>query len=209
MKKVITICALVLLASVFHYEIAQAQQDKTLIGQEAPDFNLKGVDGRMVKLDDFRRNEGVVVVFTCNHCPYSKLYEDRINALNETYEAKGFPVIAINPNDAEAYPDDSYENMQVRAEEKAFSFPYLHDESQEVAHAYGATRTPHTYLLQFDEDQEKFIVRYVGAIDDSPKDAAAAEEVFIEDAIDHLIEGKKVEQTYTKAIGCSIKWKKG
>lgn len=207
MKNVITICALVLIASVFQYETAQAQDDKSLIGQEAPDFNLKDVQGNMVKLDDFRRHQGVVIVFTCNHCPYSKLYEDRINALNETYETKGFPVIAINPNDAEAYPDDSYENMKVRAEEKAFSFPYLHDESQEVAAAYGATRTPHTYLLQFDEEEEKFYVRYVGAIDDSPKDAAAAEEVFIEDAIKNLMEGNKVGQDYTKAIGCSIKWK--
>lgn len=207
MRKVITVFALVLLTGVFFYQ-AKAQDDKALIGKEAPAFNLKNVDGRMISLDNYIRNEGVIVVFTCNHCPYSKLYEDRINELNEIYEAKGFPVVAINPNDPEAYPEDSYENMIKRAEEKAFSFPYLFDDTQEIAAAYGATRTPHTFILVNDEEEEKFYVRYVGAIDDNPKEADSVEEKFIEKAIMEIKSGNQVSSEYTKAIGCSIKWKK-
>lgn len=207
MRKAITLFALVMLTSVFFYQ-AQAQDDKALIGKEAPSFNLKDVNGRMVSLDNYGRNEGVIVVFTCNHCPYSKLYEDRINELNENYEAKGFPVIAINPNDPEAYPEDSWENMKKRSDEKAFSFPYLFDETQEIAAAYGATRTPHTYILVRDEEEENFIVRYVGAIDDNPKDADSVEDKFIEKAIQEIKGESKISTEYTKAIGCSIKWKK-
>ncbi len=207
MRKVITVFALVMLASVFFYQ-AKAQDDQALIGKEAPAFKLKNIDGSMVSLDNYRRSEGVIVVFTCNHCPYSKLYEDRINELNENYEAKGFPVIAINPNDPVAYPEDSWENMKVRAEEKAFSFPYLFDETQEIAAAYGATRTPHTYVLKFDEEEETFTVVYVGAIDDNPKESDQVEDKFIEAAIKEIKAGNAVSNNYTKAIGCSIKWKK-
>ena len=207
MRKVITIFALAMLASVFFYQ-AKAQDDKALIGKEAPSFKLKNIDGSMVSLDNYRRSEGVIVVFTCNHCPYSKLYEDRINELNENYEAKGFPVIAINPNDPVAYPEDSWENMKVRAEEKAFSFPYLFDETQEIAAAYGATRTPHAYVLQFDEEEETFTVVYAGAIDDNPKESDQVEDKFIEKAIQEIKAGNAVSNNYTKAIGCSIKWKK-
>ncbi len=207
MKKVVTVFALVMLTSVFFYQ-AQAQDDKELIGKEAPAFNLKNIDGNMVSLNDYAESEGVIVVFTCNHCPYSKLYEDRINELNEIYEAQGFPVVAINPNDPVAYPEDSYENMIVRAEEKAFSFPYLFDDTQEIAAAYGATRTPHTYILVRDEENESFVVRYVGAIDDNPKEADAVEDQFIQKAIMEIKNDGAISTEYTKAIGCSIKWKK-
>lgn len=207
MRKVLTVFTLIMLAGAFLFQ-AKAQNDQDLIGKPAPEFKLKNIDGRMIGLDNYLRHEGVIVVFTCNHCPYSKLYEDRINELNEIYEAQGFPVIAINPNDAEAYPSDSYDNMIKRAEEKSFSFPYLHDESQAVAKAYGATRTPHTYILVLDEETEEFIVRYVGAIDDNPKDAEAAEDKFIRQAIDEIKAGSEISTNYTKAIGCSIKWKK-
>lgn len=209
MRKLTTVFSLVLLAAFFAYGHIHAQNDQELIGEIAPSFNLKNIDGSMVSLNDYVADEnvhGVIVIFTCNHCPYSKLYEDRIVALDKQFKAQGYPVVAINPNDPEAYPEDDFAGMKKRAKEKGFTFPYLVDETQEIAEAYGATRTPHTYLLQKDEDQ--FEVVYVGAIDDNPKDDTGVEVHYVNDAIQNAVEGQRVETNYTKAIGCSIKWKK-
>ena len=209
MRKLTTVFSLVVLAAFFAYGHVQGQNDQELIGEMAPSFELKNIDGNMVSLDDYHQMDnvqGVIVVFTCNHCPYSKLYEDRIVALDNEFKGQGYPVVAINPNDPTAYPEDDFENMKVRAEEKGFTFPYLVDETQEIAEAYGATRTPHTYILQ--KTDEGFEVVYVGAIDDNPKDETAVETNYIEKAVMNVMEGQNVEESYTKAIGCSIKWKK-
>ena len=176
------------------------------VGDEIMKINLLNIDDNMVSTDDFEEAQGFIIVFTCNHCPYAVMYEDRINDLNKKYADKGFPVLAINPNDAEAYPSDSYKAMKVRAEEKGFTFPYLHDETQEVAKTFGASRTPHTYVVEKDKNG-KLIVKYIGAIDDDPR-GGAPETKYVEDAVDSLIKGKKVQTESTKAIGCSIKWKK-
>ncbi len=175
-------------------------------GDEAIGFNLKNIDGKMVSLKDYKDAKGFIVIFTCNHCPYAVAYEDRIIALDKNYKKKGYPVIAINPNDAEAYPSDSFENMIKRADEKGFTFPYLYDETQEIAKAYGATRTPHVFLLE--KEAGKLIVKYVGAIDDNYQDSAAVNEKYVEAAIENLIAGDEVGITQAKAIGCTIKWKK-
>ncbi|MFN8398074.1 MAG: thioredoxin family protein [Bacteroidia bacterium] len=185
---------------------AQAQVDADLIGKEAPDFSLKNIDGKTVSLSKFKNDKGVIVIFTCNHCPYSKLYEDRIVALDAKYKPLGYPVVAINPNDAKAYPDDSPAKMKVRAKEKGFTFPYLVDESQAIAKAYAATRTPHVYLVQ--NENGKSIVRYVGAIDDNAQDATAVGVKYLEDAIAKVGSGQVPDPANTKAIGCGIKWKK-
>jgi peroxiredoxin len=142
-------------------------------------------------------------VFTCNHCPFAKAYEDRIIALHNKYAAKGYPVVAINPNDKDLEPSDSYENMQKRAKEKKYPFAYLYDETQEIARTYGAMRTPHVYLLD-----KSMTVRYIGAIDDNSEDASAVKEKYLENAVDALLAGKPVPTAETKAIGCGIKWKK-
>jgi peroxiredoxin len=176
------------------------------VGDEATTFSLLNVDGNKVSPADFEEAEGFIVVFTCNHCPYSKLYEDRINALDAEFASQGYPVLAINPNDEEAYPEDSYRKMKQRAKEKGFTFPYLRDKTQAIARAYGASRTPHTYVLQREGD--KLIVRYIGAIDDNPKDADGVSVNYVGEAIKALKSGKEVETASTKAIGCSIKWKK-
>lgn len=172
------------------------------IGDKAPSFNLKNIDGKMVSLDDYKSEKGVIVVFTCNHCPYAVLYEDRIIALHNKFAPKGYPVVAINPNDPEVQPEDSYEKMIVRANEKKFPFVYLFDENQSVFPAYGATRTPHFFLL----DKNR-VVRYIGALDDNPKEAAGVEEKFLENAVAALEKGKTPEPAVTKAIGCTIKTK--
>lgn len=172
----------------------------------ATDFNLKNIDGKMVKLADEKKAKGFVVIFTCNHCPYAVAYEDRIVALDKKYRPLGYPVIAINPNDAVAYPADNFESMQKRAKEKGFTFPYLVDETQQVAKAYGATKTPHVYLLQ--KNNNKLVVKYIGTIDDNYQDANEVKEPYLANAIEALLSGKTIEPTETKAVGCTIKWKK-
>lgn len=176
------------------------------IGDTARDFSLKNIDGKMVSLKDMKNAKGYIVIFTCNHCPFAKAYESRIMELDKKYSSKNYPVIAINPNDASIVPDDSFENMVVRSKEKGYSFPYLYDESQEIASAYGATRTPHLFVLQKVDD--KFIVKYIGAIDNNTEEAEKADKKYVEEAVDALIAGKTVPTAETKAIGCGIKWKK-
>lgn len=175
------------------------------IGDEAANFKLKNVDDKMVSLSDYNDEKGVVVIFTCNHCPYSVLYEDRIIELDKEYKAKGFPVIAINPNDPDLYPTDSFEAMKVRAKEKGFTFPYVFDADQSVFPVYGATKTPHVYLLK--NNGGKFTVAYIGAIDNNSQDEKAVSETYLEDAINSLLKGKTPSPTTTKAIGCGIKVK--
>ncbi len=176
------------------------------VGDFARDFNLKNVDGNMVSLANFNEAKGFIVIFTCNSCPYAKMYEDRINDLDQKFKGQGYPVIAIQPNDAIASPDDSFENMQQRAKEKNFTFPYLIDETQEITKIYGATRTPHVYLLN--KERGKMKVTYIGAIDDNYRDASAVKVKYVEDAIAELDANRSVSNNYTKAIGCTIKWAK-
>jgi len=175
------------------------------IGDAVADFRLRNVDGRTVALADFSSAKGAIVVFTANHCPFSRAYEDRLIALHQRYQPQGFPVLAINPNDPAAYEEDSFDNMKLRAREKAFPFPYLLDESQEVARAFGATRTPHVVVLRREGD--KFTVQYMGAVDDSSQDASGVTRRFVEDAVNNLLTGKPVSLNTTKSVGCAIKWK--
>ena len=175
------------------------------VGDKATDFKLKNTDGKMVSLADFKDAKGFIVVFTCNHCPFAKAYEDRIIALNNKYASLGYPVIAINPNDPTQVDADSYANMQQRAKDKSYTFPYLVDETQNIAHAYGAAHTPHVFVLQKSGNDN--VVKYIGAIDDNSDDASAVKQKYVEDAVNALLAGKPVPTSSTKAIGCSIKWK--
>lgn len=172
------------------------------IGDTATDFKLKSVDGKMYSMSDYKSAKGFVVVFTCNHCPFAKKYEDRINDLAKKYKSKGYILLAINPNDPSVQPDDSYELMQKRAKEKGFAFPYLFDEGQKIFPQYGATKTPHVFLL----DKNR-VVKYIGAIDDNVDSAAEVKEKYLENAIAALESGKTPSPEVTKAIGCSIKTK--
>ena len=204
MKTVFRVLPMFLMALLL-WNAASAQEKGYKVGDYATDFLLKSVNGKEVSLAQFKDAKGFIVVFTCNTCPYSKLYEDRIIALNQKYAPQGFPVVAINPNDAGKQPEDSFEHMQQRAKEKGFSFPYLQDKTQEVTASYGATRTPHVYLLN--KDKKGYRVEYIGAIDNNHKDAAKADQKFVEEAVDMLLAGKKPKNNMTKAIGCTIKWK--
>ena len=173
------------------------------IGDVAADFNLKGTDGEDHSLAGMTDVKGYVVTFTCNSCPYAVMYEDRIIDFHKRYASKGYPVIAINPNDPTVKPDDSFDAMKVRAKEKGFPFLYLFDEKQEVYPLFGATKTPHVFLL--DQDM---VVRYIGAIDNNARDASAVTEKYLENAIEALESGKDPDPSTTKAVGCTIKSKK-
>ena len=177
------------------------------VGDIASDFSLKNVDGTMISLNSYSAAKGVIVIFTCNHCPFSKAYEDRIIALHHEFAAKGYPVLAINPNDPISVPEDSYENMIIRSKEKSFPFHYVVDEQQSIAKLYGATRTPHVYVLQKQQNNQ-YAVAYIGAIDDNHSDPATVKEPYLAKAINALLNNTKPIPEFTKAIGCSIKWKK-
>ena len=171
-------------------------------GANAPGFSLKGVDGAMHSLDQLKGAKGTVVVFTCNHCPFAKAYEDRLIALAKEYGAKGIHFVAINPNDPTVQPGDDFDKMVERAKDKGFPYPYLVDSTQQVAKEYGAQVTPHVFVFD-----ASLVLRYRGRIDDNPK----PQEVTSKDlaaALDALLAGKAVPTATTTAFGCSVKWKK-
>ncbi|HER09754.1 MAG TPA: thioredoxin family protein [Bacteroides sp.] len=172
-------------------------------GDNAVDFSLKNVDGTTVSLSDYSDQKGVIVVFTCNPCPFAKAYEQRIIQLHKKYAPEGYPVVAINPNDDQVSPEDTFDKMEARSLESGFPFPYLKDATQEVYQAYGATRTPHIYLLE--NKGGTFKVAYIGAIDDNAMDASAVSNRYLEDAINSLRAGNQPNPATTKAVGCTIK----
>lgn len=194
MKKVLLVfvCALMVMA-------AAPVKNGYEVGDTATDFKLKNVDGKMISLADYKNAKGYIVIFDCNTCPYSKAYNERIIALDKKYSEGGFPVITINANDGAG---DSYEDMVKVSKKKNYKFPYLVDETQEVAKAYGATNTPHVFVLSKD-----LKVNYIGAIDDSPRNEAGITKRYVEDAVEALLANKPVPVKKTKAIGCGIKWK--
>lgn len=173
------------------------------IGDIAEDFSLKNIDGKMVSLSDYKDAKGFIITFTCNTCPYAVMYEDRIIELDKKYAPQGYPVIAIMPNNTAVKPGDNLEAMKKRAASKGFTFPYLIDAKQEVFPKFGATKTPHIFVL--DKKERGLVVEYIGAIDDNYKDPSAVKTKYVEDAVDALINGKEVPQKETRAIGCSIK----
>ena len=181
---------------------ALASAEELAIGAAGPSFSLLGTDGKTYSLADYKGKKGVAVIFTCNHCPYAKAFEDRIVKLANSYQPKGIAFVAISSNDPEPYPDDSYDNMIKRAKEKKFSFPYLYDSTSEIGLAYGAKVTPHVFLLD-----GSFKLVYRGRIEDDT-DPKKSKNFDLKNAMDALLAGKKITTAETKAFGCSIKWRK-
>jgi peroxiredoxin len=172
------------------------------IGSQAPDFNLPGVDGKNYSLNSFKDNRALIVIFSCNHCPYVQAYEDRIKQIQEDYKTEGVSVVAINSNEDMNYPDDSFENMKKRSSEKNFNFPYLRDDDQSVARAYDATHTPEIFL--FDKQRK---LAFHGKIDDNWQEPNKVQNHYLKNALDELLEGKEISVPETFTIGCTIKWK--
>ena len=176
------------------------------VGDKVEDFSLKNtVDGKMVSLSSYKKAKGFIVVFTCNHCPFAKMWESRIMDLDKQFASKGYPVVAISPNDPASYPDDAPEEMTKRAKQKGYSFPYLFDKTQNVAKTFGATKTPHVYILK--KSGSNMTVEYIGAIDDNARDKNAVSKTYAADAVNALLKGKAVKVKEAPAVGCSIKWK--
>jgi peroxiredoxin len=171
------------------------------LGAKVPDFHLPGVDGRAYSLDSFKQAKLLIVVFSCNHCPAVIGSQDRMIQLYQDYRPKGVEMVAINSNEDKNHPDDSFENMKLRAREKGFTFAYVRDESQDVAKAYGALRTPHFYVF----DQQRRL-RYTGRMDDNPRDASKATKHDLRDALDALLAGQKPPVELTNPLGCNVKW---
>ncbi|HZY70030.1 MAG TPA: thioredoxin family protein [Thermoplasmata archaeon] len=171
-------------------------------GDPAPDFDLPNVDGKRVKMHDYDRDPFLLVVFWCNHCPYVQAWEGRMLELARRYRSKGVATVLINANDPVAYPDDRPERMVERARSKSYPAPYLWDETQSVAHAYGALVTPHPML--FDRDRR---LLFQGRIDDNNDHPDAVKHRFLEAALDAAIAGKRPEPTERSVLGCSVKWR--
>lgn len=178
------------------------------VGDKAPGFELKGIDGEMYSFDNIKdangeTPKGFVVTFTCNTCPYAVMYEDRLIELHNKLAPQGYPVVAIQPNDPEVKEGDSFTAMQERAADKGFPFHYLMDEGQKIYPQYGASRTPEIYLIDADG-----VLRYHGAIDDNAQDASAVTVNYVEKAVEALENGQDPDPADVKAIGCTIKTKK-
>ncbi len=172
------------------------------IGDRAIPFDLPGVDGKQHSYADYSGKNAVVVIFSCNHCPYVRAWEDRMVQIQADYGGKGVQLVAINSNDASKYPDDSFPKMKERAREKHFNFPYLYDEAQKLARAYGAERTPEVFL--FDKSAT---LRYHGMIDDNYDDPSAVRARYLRDALDAVLDGNPPPLGETRPVGCTIKWK--
>jgi len=173
------------------------------ISSAAPNFNLPGVDGKKYSLDSFKAKQALIVMFSCNHCPYVQAYEERMKQIQDEYKNKGVVVVAINANEDKGYPEDSFENMKKRAGEQKFNFLYLRDEDQSVARAYDATHTPEIFL--FDEERK---LAFHGKIDDNWQEPDKVQNHYLRNALDELLAGKEISVPETFTIGCTIKWKK-
>ncbi|OLD34544.1 MAG: thioredoxin family protein [Crenarchaeota archaeon 13_1_40CM_2_52_14] len=171
------------------------------LGASAVDFQLKGVDGKTHSLNKFSDKKALVVIFSCNHCPYVQAYEDRMVQIQKDYSAKGVTLVAINSNDDSGYPEDSYPNMIKRAKERGFNFPYLRDDTQEIAKKYGAVCTPHVFAF----DQQRRL-QYKGRIDDN-RNPESVKTKDLRDALDAMLAGQKPSLQETRPFGCSVKWK--
>ena len=195
MKKLFVLLSIAWMSSFFTSPSPSYQ-----VGDTMKDFEAKNVDGKYMGTKNFPHAKGFVVVFTCNTCPYAQGYEDRIISLAKKLDDNTWPLIAINSNDKRMSPGDAYDKMQSRAKSKSYSFPYIFDESQEIVRAFGASKTPHFYVLDANKK-----VKYIGALDDNAEDANAVTKHYVEDAIKSIQENKDPIPSFTRAIGCGIK----
>ena len=170
------------------------------------DFALKNVDGKTISLNNYPDAKGVIIIFTCNHCPFAKLYPKRLNQLNKKYALLGIPLIAISSTDTIMYAEDCYDKMVAKAKSGKYNFPYLYDSSQSVARNYHAERTPQAFILW--KENGNLVIKYDGAIDDNGAEPDLVKENYIANALDELLKGNQVSVSSTKSIGCKINFRK-
>lgn len=190
----------ILIISIFTFVLilkSFAQNDTTSL-----DFLLKNVNGNFISLKNYPDAKGFIIIFTCNHCPFAKLYPKRLNKLNKKYHHKGFPLLAISSTDTILYAEDTYDNMVIKANNEKFNFPYLYDETQSVAKLYKAERTPQAFVLF--KENNNWVIKYNGAIDDNGAEPKKVKVDYVSDAVDALLKNQKILITETKSIGCKI-----
>lgn len=176
------------------------------IPKEVDDFSLINVDGHYISLNNFPDAKGFIIIFTCNHCPFAKLYPPRLNQLNNKYKPLGIPLIAISSTDTIQFEEDTYLNMIAKSAAEHFNFPYLYDNQQVVAKNFGAQKTPHAFVIW--KVQNKWVVKYNGAIDDNGAEPEKVEINYVKNAVESLLNDKKISTVETKSIGCQIRFRK-
>ena len=191
----------VCLISILFLSFVNIENEKTV-----KDFHLLNVNGKMVSLKDYPKAKGFIIVFTCNHCPFAKLYPERMNKLNSKYKSLGVPLIAISSTDTVLFEEDTYPKMMEKSKKEKFNYPYLFDELQTVAKNFGAQKTPHAFVIWKEKDE--YIIKYSGAIDDNGAEPVKVKQHFVEDAVNALLEGKIISTPKTSSIGCQIKFRK-
>ncbi len=195
MKKIFSIVVVLIAIVFFENFINVGNTDIT-------DFKLKNIDGKNVSLSDYKEAKGFIIIFTCNHCPFAKLYPPRFNALNEKYSKLGVPLIAISSTDTIQYEEDTFVEMVKKAEAEKFNFPYLYDGEQKVGNNFNAKKTPHAFVIWKENNEWK--VKYNGAIDDNGMKSEQVKTQFVANAVDALLANQKISVTDTKSIGCQI-----
>lgn len=169
-------------------------------------FSLKNTDEKIISLADYQDAKGFVIVFTCNHCPFAKLYPNRFNKLNSKYSKQGIYLIAISSTDTMLYEEDNFDQMKIKAKKEKFNFPYLFDENQTVAKMFAPDKTPHAFVVW--KENGKYLIKYNGAFDDNGAEENKVKNHYVEDAIKSLLSSKEVEIKETKSIGCKIYFRK-
>ncbi len=185
---------------------ASGNENIVINGKSVNDFSLKNINGKNVSLKDYPKAKGFVIIFTCNHCPFAKLYPQRINKLNLKYKSLDVPVIAISSTDTLTYEEDSYLKMIAKAKAEKFNYPYLYDGFQTVAKNFQAQKTPHAFVIW--KEKGAYIVKYNGAIDDNGAEPTKVTTKYIESAVDALLKGNEIQIKETKSIGCQIHLRK-
>ncbi|MEI6312859.1 MAG: thioredoxin family protein [Bacteroidota bacterium] len=203
MKKINSLLMFFSLSLLVLFSLTSVKNNKI---KDKLNFKLLNVDGKYVSLKEDPAIKGYVIIFTCNHCPYARLYTSRLNAINTYYKDKGVPLIAISSTDADTYEEDSYEKMKEKAFVEHYEFPYLYDKDQQVAKQYNAQKTPHAYVIW--NEKGKWVIKYNGAIDDNATNEELVKVSFVKSAIDSLLVGKVVQIKETKSIGCQIHFTK-
>ena len=204
MKSIKTVALFLLLISLYSFS-GKNKAPVSLIGNTVNDFSLRNIDNKNISLNDFKNAKGFIIVFTCNHCPFAKLYLERLNMLNEKYKSLHVPLIAINSTDSLVYEEETFAEMVKKVKEKGFSFPYLQDNTQAVAKNFGAEKTPHAFVIWKENNQWK--IKYKGAIDDNGAEPKKVTHAYVEEAVNALLHTKTVAVTETRSIGCTIKFR--
>ena len=204
MKSIKTFAFFLLLISLYSFS-GNNKAPVSLIGNTVNDFSLRNINNKNVSLNNFKNANGFIIVFTCNHCPFAKLYSERYNALNSKYKSLGVPLLAINSTDSIVYEEETFAEMVKKVKEKEFNFPYLQDNTQAVAKNFGAEKTPHAFVIWKENNQ--WIIKYKGAIDDNGAEPKKVTHAYVEEAVDALLQSKTVAVAETRSIGCAIKFR--